>query len=117
MSLVRSTIVYTAAQAVLLVVGLASSIVIARFLGPEGRGVLALVALLATTATLLATFGFGSSYAFLVGKRTFPAASLVGSAVVASSVLGLATVVALLVASGPLLSSVLQGVTFWEYVV
>ena len=116
MTLIRTALVFTAAQGVLLIVGLASSIVISRALGPEGRGVLALVTLVVATTTLFATFGLGTSYAYLAGKHSFGYDELIGSTVVVSVTLGAITVGILMASSGLLLDSVLRGMTWLQFV-
>jgi O-antigen/teichoic acid export membrane protein len=114
-NLVRGSIVFTAAQLVLLVVGLISSIVISRSLGPDGRGVVALVTVVMTTATALATFGLGSAYAYLAGKRAHAYDQLVGSIVVMAAALGVVTSAILLVFSDALLDSILRGMSTLQF--
>src|SRR4051794_34593908 len=113
--MIRSSIIYTGSQAILLLVGLLSSVVISRALGPEGRGALALVGLVVTTATLFATFGFGTAYTYFAGKRSFPTAELVGSTLTMSALLGGATVGVLLAASDLLLGGPLRGLSVDQY--
>jgi O-antigen/teichoic acid export membrane protein len=103
-----------AAQIVAVLLGIVTSIVVSRELGPLGRGVLALFAVGLQTATAVATLGVSFSFAFFVGKRRFPIDALVGSALLIS--LGLAAVVAL-VAIPPmdwLLRTALEGLERWH---
>lgn len=117
MTLVRSSIVFTAAQFALLITGLVSSIVISRWLGPDGRGVVALVAVITTSATALATFGLGSAYAFLAGKGSYAHEQIVGSIVVSSLTLGVLTFAVLVALSSLLRDSLLRGMTSAEFFV
>src|SRR6186997_2976769 len=96
MTLIRSSIIFTAAQAALLVVTLASSIVVSRWLGADGRGVFALVTVVTTGATVLTTFGLGTAYTYLAGKGTHPYDQLIGSMLTAALALGVITAGALL---------------------
>jgi O-antigen/teichoic acid export membrane protein len=98
-------------------VGLAASIVVSRSLGPSGRGVLALVTLVVTTATLFTTFGLGTAYGYLAGKKAFDNGELLGSMVVASLTLGTLTATILVGSSGFLLGGVLRGMTFEQLVI
>ena len=117
MTVARSSVVFMAAQVALIATGLASSIVISRWLGPEGRGVVALVNVMATTATALATFGFGTAYTYLAGRKRYPRDQLVGSILVTALILGAFSSGLLLAFSNLLLRSVLRGMTTPEYVV
>ena len=114
MSLVRRSAVFTGAQVVVVGVGLVTSILISRWLGPHGRGVLALVNVIAATTALMATLGLGTAYTFLAGKRTHPYERVVGHMVVTAVASGAATAGLLVAFSGPLRESVLKGLTAEE---
>jgi O-antigen/teichoic acid export membrane protein len=115
MTVIRRSIIFTAAQAGLLFVGLASSIAVSRVLGPDGRGIVALVSVLIATSTALATFGFGTSFAYLAGKNLHPLDQIVGNSVVAAFGLGALTILVLVACSDLLLGSVLRGMSGLEY--
>jgi len=104
-----------AAQVVSFVLGMVTSIVIARTLGAEGRGVLALFMILLQTVLALATLGLSFALAYLTGKDRFPTSSINGAAVVLSFAIWV-VVVAVALPLGPLLrSSILRGLEDWHY--
>jgi O-antigen/teichoic acid export membrane protein len=117
MTVIRRSIIFTAAQVGLLPVCLASSIVVSRVLGPDGRGVVALVSVLIATSSALATFGFGTSFAYLAGKNLFPRDQIVGSSLIAALGLGALTILVLAACGDLLLGSVLRGMSGLEYAV
>lgn len=98
-------------QVYMLVVGLVSTILIARLLGPEGKGVLAVVAAVPSLGVGVASFGLGPALGYMAGKDRYPARDLVTAAVVWS--LGLGAMIGMLVwfGRGPLLVSVMKGLT------
>jgi O-antigen/teichoic acid export membrane protein len=116
-TVIRRSIIFTAAQAGLLFVGLVSSIVLSRELGPDGRGIVSLVVVLIATATALATFGFSTSFAYLAGKNDHPLDQIVGNIIVAAFGLGALTIFVLVASSDLLLRSVLRGMSELEYAV
>lgn len=116
MTLLRSSASFLTAQVLLVVVGLATSIVLARKLGPDGRGVVALANLTVVLCTVIATLGLGTSYAYLAGRDDHDQRDLVGNAVVMGLVLGLLTMGLLLALSSLLLDSVLRGMSHVQFV-
>lgn len=111
MSLFRKSGYMLGAQAVALMTGFVSSIVTARLLGPEGKGVIALSASMSQLAVAILALGTGSGLAFLAGKRRFPVPELLGAAAVLGLAFGGIVGVSLVLAQGLLLSTILRGVT------
>ena len=95
----------------MLIVGLVSTILIARLLGAEGKGVLAIVAAIPSLGLGVASFGLGPALGFMAGKDTYPARDLASAAVVWSLLLGLAVGMLVWVFRGVLLASVMKGMT------
>lgn len=111
MGIARKSVFGFGGQVYMLVVGLVSTIIIARLLGPEGKGVLAVVAAIPSLALGAASFGLGPALAFMAGKNRHSARDLVTAALVWSVLLGLAVGAIVWLARGPLLATVLKGLT------
>lgn len=111
MGIARKSAFGFAGQVYMLAVGLVSTIIVARLLGPQGKGVLAIVAAIPSLGLGLASFGLGPALAFMAGKDRFPARELVSAAVVWSLVLGAAIGSLVWLFRSALLGSVLKGLT------
>ncbi|MDP2234589.1 MAG: oligosaccharide flippase family protein [Actinomycetota bacterium] len=111
MGIARKSVFGFGGQVYMLVVGLVSTIIIARLLGPEGKGVLAVVAAVPSLALGAASFGLGPALAFMAGKNRYPARELLTAALLWSVLLGLVVGTIVWLARVPLLASVLKGLT------
>jgi len=95
------------------ILGILAGVVLARWLGPHDRGILALVLILPSTAVTLVKLGVPQSCVYFINRENWPAAT------VASNVAGLALVLGTGVAAlawltrDLLLSTILQGVPPW----
>lgn len=69
MAFIKYSIQTVVVNIVLLFINMAASIVTARWLGPEGVGIFALLLLAKTFAFNLGNLGFGSAFAFYVAKN------------------------------------------------
>jgi O-antigen/teichoic acid export membrane protein len=117
MSITRNSVLAFVPQATNIFVGIATSIVTARYLGPSGRGVMALALLAVGVLLLVADFGISSSVTYFVSKERMEERQAIGFSVVAAFTLGLLGLV-LAAALWPLLeSSVMSGVTIQEFLV
>jgi O-antigen/teichoic acid export membrane protein len=81
-------------QAGVFVLGIASSVLAARLLGPQGRGELAAVVLWPTLLTFMFSMGNTQSIAFHAGRRIFDISEVWTAAVVMGVVLSAFTVIA-----------------------
>ncbi|MET0264246.1 MAG: oligosaccharide flippase family protein [Duganella sp.] len=91
------------------VVGFISSVINARILGPEGRGLLSATLLICTLASSVAQCGMGSSYVYHYGAaRRFPYLRLF-----LFSMLGISTLAAVLAMSGLQLSHAVELHEIW----
>ena len=105
----------------MLVLGLSSSILLARWLGPEGRGLYALI--LATSMTLAAVLGnnaWTQTLAFLAGKNRFLPGQIAGHSMIIVGVCTTLLVVSLAVLPDRLLESLipeLRKMHLWVVVV
>ncbi|HXV74862.1 MAG TPA: polysaccharide biosynthesis C-terminal domain-containing protein, partial [Candidatus Polarisedimenticolaceae bacterium] len=77
------------AQVVSIVLALAGSVIVARTLGPNGKGVLAVFGLVLQTAAAFGTFGTAFALTFLAGKRRHRPAQLFGASLVLAGLLWL----------------------------
>lgn len=100
-------------RAVRSVLGILGGVVLARWLGPHDRGILALVLLLPSTAITMAKLGVPQSCVYFINRDKWPAEQ------VASNVFGLALLLGTSVAAlawllrDSLLESILPGVPDW----
>lgn len=91
------------------VVGFISSVINARILGPEGRGLLSAALLICTLASSVSQCGMGSSYVYHFGAaRRFPYLQLF-----ISSMLGVSALAAGLAGAGLQLSHAMELHNFW----
>jgi len=70
------------------VIGMATSILVARYLGPEMRGYYGLVLLAVGTLTAFGHLGLGSAIAYYTGKNEIPRGEIMTFLVVSSLVIG-----------------------------
>lgn len=117
MGIARKSAIGIVGQVYMLVVGLVSTILVARLLGPEGKGVLAIVAAIPSMGVGVASFGLGPALGYMAGKDRYPARDLVTAAVVWSLLLGVAVGAFLWLARNTLLTSVMKGMTTVDLVV
>ena len=70
-----------------LIFGLGTSIIIARVLGPEGKGIYALAILLPATLIMFCNFGIAQASVFYIGKRKYRPEEIFGDNIIFSSLL------------------------------
>ncbi len=97
MRFIKSTLATLIFKAVAMVAGLAVSIVIARVLGPEGRGVYALVMTIIVMSSSLGVFGLLSANTFFVAKNEMMARTVGTQSLVASLCGGVLSIVLIFV--------------------
>jgi len=76
-----------------LILGLVSSVIIARFLGPEGKGVYALAVLLPSLIVTFANLGIGQAAVYYIGRGKYPPKEIFGNNIILSLVLGTFSVI------------------------
>lgn len=79
-----SVLVTILAKGIALVVGIVSSIITARYLGPEGRGILAVLVAVQGLAIQFGSFGFNASVTFFLSKEPDHRPAIVSTTVVSS---------------------------------
>jgi len=77
----NTTITFTA-RVLNLILGIGTSIVIARFLGPEGKGIYTLAVLLPTLIVTLGNLGIGPATAYYVARREYHRHEILGNNVI-----------------------------------
>ena len=82
------TSITTVSRILQLVLGLGASIIIARALGPEGKGIYALAILLPMLLASLGGFGIGQASVFQLGKGIYPPKDILGNNMAISLILG-----------------------------
>lgn len=92
MSITRNSILAFLPHAVGIVVGLATSVITARYLGPSGRGVLSLSLMTLGVMTLVADAGTMSSVTYFVSKKRLSGSQGLAFCLYASVVLGVAAI-------------------------
>ena len=91
-----------ATQLLIFALSFITSIIIARTLGPEGKGVYSLVLLVPTLGASIISMGINSANIYYIGQKTFPINRIVGNAITYSLCLG-TTITFLLLFSEPLI--------------
>ncbi len=84
------TSITTVSRILQLAIGIGTSVLIARALGPKGRGIYSLAILLPTMLTCFGNFGIGQAAVFHINKKTYSPKEVLGNNVTLSLVLGIA---------------------------
>lgn len=88
MSFLKKSAATLATQIALICMSMGSGIIVARVLGPELKGQVVLLTLLAQTIFMVGSLGLGSSFSFFIAKKKYPAAEIMTFALVAAMLLG-----------------------------
>lgn len=116
MSIARKSAFGFLGQIYMLAVGLVMTIVVARLLGPEGKGVIAVIAAMTSFTVGLASLGLAGAFGYFAGKERFSRAELFWSMVCWALILGTAASLVIWLFRDLLLGSILKGVTTLELV-
>ncbi len=100
MNLARNIASTLTANVATLALSLGSSIVLARMLGPDGRGLFALVLLVPELATTFGLFGFEQAHAVYAGLEPTKRRVLVWHSTILAAVIGVFTSVGGMFSSG-----------------
>jgi len=74
-----------------LIFGLGTSVIIARVLGPEGKGIYALAILLPATLIMFCNFGIAQASVFYIGKKKYSVEEIFGNNIIFSFLLTIFT--------------------------
>jgi len=100
-------------RAVWSVMGMVSGIILARWLGPHDRGVLALVLLLPSTLVTLVKFGAAQANVYMINREKAPIEKVASNALVLAIFWGLLTSVVVWLVRDQLTETVLRDVPDW----
>lgn len=65
-------------QILAFILGIGTSVIVARALGPEGKGAYTIVSFLVSFLVYYSTFGLGQSSVFYIGRKTYPERVVLG---------------------------------------
>lgn len=106
----RTAAATSVAHAALFALSLLTAVLVARVLGPEGKGAYTLVLLFASIFVFFSTLGVHQAAAFYLGRRAYPAPLIFGHTMLYLAVLGALAVAAAAVALGLLGPALFPGV-------
>ncbi len=99
-----------AAQGICLFAGLVSNILVARLLGPEGKGVVVLLANYISIVVIIFMFGMSEGNVFYISKKSYTQSSIISTNFVHTIIITIIFVICSLLIKDLLLVSVLKGV-------
>jgi O-antigen/teichoic acid export membrane protein len=108
--LLRSGTLTLVSRVLVFALSLVAGVILARTLGPSGRGIYALALAGPSALVLVANLGVSNALVYHLARRTFPIDRLIGQVLVLSLVLGGVTTVALLIVLAFLGHLILPGV-------
>jgi O-antigen/teichoic acid export membrane protein len=114
--LVRDIVGVFGTRAASTLLGAISGVILARWLGPHDRGVLALVLVLPATVMTLAKFGITQANVYFINREGAPAERVIANCLLLALVLSLIAVSAVWLLRGTLQTSVLRDVPLWAVV-
>ena len=91
-SFTKDTIITMGTKNLQMGLGFLSSIIVARVLGPEGRGVYALIFLLPSLLILTFSLGIENATVFYIGRKKYELGEIAGAILVFAAILGTAAV-------------------------
>lgn len=112
-SALRDTLGILGTRVIWSVMGLVSGVVLARWLGPHDRGVLALVLLLPSTVLTLVKLGVSQATVFFINRKEATVDQVASNSVILALLLGLVSSVFVWVTRDNLLHKVLNDVPDW----
>jgi len=80
----KQTLITFAARVVQLIFGIGISIILARVLGPEGRGIFSLAILLPLFLVILSDFGIDSASVYYIGNKKYSPEEIFGANIIFS---------------------------------
>jgi len=109
----KDTLGMLGTRAVWSAMGVVSGVILARWLGPENRGVLALVLLLPSTVVTIVKFGVSQANVYTINRRKASIDHVASNSLVMAIVLGLVSSIVVWVFREPLRASALRDVPDW----
>jgi O-antigen/teichoic acid export membrane protein len=113
----RNAAMTFATRVALVLVGLVTSVIMARALGPTGRGLFSLAVVTSTMVFYATNLGIGASSGYYLGRKKTPLEDLAGNLLSLSVAVGAAALALSLSLSGLLASRIVPSVPHWAIVV
>jgi O-antigen/teichoic acid export membrane protein len=113
----RNASITFATRAALVLIGLAMSVVMARVLGPAGKGIFSLAVVASSMVFHATNLGAGAASGYYLGRKKTPIAELAGNLLSLSVVIGVAALALALAFSSVLVSRFIPSVPLWAVVV
>jgi O-antigen/teichoic acid export membrane protein len=113
----RNVSMTLATRIVLILVGLATSVVMARSLGPEGKGLYSLAILSAGMIFIVVNLGVGAASGFMLGRRKVSLEELAGNWLSLSVLIGAAALALSLALAPALAPRCIPSVPLWAIVI
>lgn len=117
MSFIRNVSMTFATKVALFLVGLVTSIVMARILGPEGKGLFSLAVLVAAIVFNSTNMGIGTGSGYFLGRRKIPLETVAGNWLSLSLLIGLAVLAVSLILAPAIVPRLLPSVPVWAVVI
>lgn len=89
----KDTLITTITQILILIFSISSSIIIARFLGPTGKGIYSLAILLPNLLITFTNFGIGPATIYYIGKRKYSLGEIFGANIIFSFLISLFSII------------------------
>ena len=106
----RNTLFFLIAKVSVFLGSVFWTIIIARLLGPSGKGIVSLTMLVPSFTVLLVSFGIGISNVYFIGQKKYDIQGIINNSVFSSLAIGLPAVLLLWVFAPYITSSFLKGV-------
>ncbi|MCL0066251.1 flippase [Dehalococcoidia bacterium] len=97
MSFIKDTLITFSTQIITVILGIAAAIIIARVLGPEGKGAYTLIILVPVLLVSLGNLGIGIANVYLGGSKKYKPTELASNSLIAALGLGVILSVAFLI--------------------
>jgi O-antigen/teichoic acid export membrane protein len=89
----KNTAITFITQILNLVLGITTSVIIARILGPEGKGIYTLAVLLPWFVIVISNLGIGPATVFYIGKGKYPLRKILGNNLILANILSVIAVI------------------------
>lgn len=83
----KNVLISLATQGLIFTFGIGTSVIIARILGPEKKGIYSLVLLLPAFMVYFTNFGVGQATVFYVGKKKYPPKEIFGNNIIYTAII------------------------------
>jgi O-antigen/teichoic acid export membrane protein len=113
----RNAAITLATRAAIILIGLVTSVIMARALGPAGRGLFSLVVVVSGMVFHATNLGVGAASGYYLGRKKTPVAELAGNLLSLSVAIGAGALAVSLAFSGVLVSRFVPSVPLWAVVV